>query len=137
MYFANWWDPDVSAGTGQSVTNTPSGLYYVMVFLMGLIFSIGFSGCVLPMVSSVCPRQLSATSFAVLFSLIQGALTTVYSLVVGKVADVIGNLQLTLLVGVTGPYLLNALLWFVFYHTYEKDVHLQARRTQLIEQGRF
>ncbi|MDO5286800.1 MAG: MFS transporter [Actinomycetia bacterium] len=137
MYFATWWDPDVAAGDGQSVTNDPSITYYVMVFLMGLVFSIGFSGCVLPMVSSVCPRQLSSTSFAVLFSLIQGALTTVYSLIVGKVADVIGDLQLTVVVAVTGPYLLNALLWFVFYSTYEKDVHLQAERTRLIEEGKF
>ncbi|MGJ6981600.1 MFS transporter [Aestuariimicrobium soli] len=138
MYFAKWWDSDV-APLAKDVTsnNTPSVMYFVMVFLMGLIFSIGFSGCVLPMVSSVAPRQLSATSFALLFSLIQGALTTVYSLVVGKVADVIGDLQLTLLVGVSVPYVLNALLWFVFYKTYDKDVKLQAERTRMIDAGTF
>jgi MFS family permease len=138
MYFAKWWDSDVSPlPKGAISTNTPSVAYFVMVFLMGLVFSIGFSGCVLPMVSSVAPRQLSATTFALLFSLIQGALTTVYSLVVGKVADVIGDLQLTLLVGVSVPYLLNALVWFIFYKTYDKDVKLQAERTRLIEEGAF
>lgn len=139
MYFAHWWDPDVSPmpqGTNEP-TNTPSILYYVMVFLMGLVFSIGFSGCVLPMVSSVCPRQLSATSFAVLFSLIQGGINVIYSLVVGAVADAIGDLQLTILIGVSLPYFINSLYWFVFYKTYEKDVHLQDARTRAIEQGTF
>lgn len=138
MYFAHWWDSDTSPlPKGGISTNNPSVLYYVMVFLMGLIFSIGFSGCVLPMVSSVAPRQLSATTFALLFSLIQGALTTVYSLVVGKVADAIGDLQLTLLVGVSVPYVLNALLWFIFYKTYDKDVKLQPERTRMIDAGTF
>ena len=138
MYFSRWWDSDTSPlPKGEISTNDPSLLYYVMVFLMGLVFSIGFSGCVLPMVSSVAPRQLSATTFALLFSLIQGALTTVYSLIVGKVADAIGDLQLTLLVGVCVPYLLNALLWFVFYKTYDKDVLLQPERTRMIDAGTF
>lgn len=137
MYLPHWFDADITPGNGQNVTNDPSIVYYVMVFLMGLVFSIGFSGCVLPMVSSVCPVQLSATSFAVLFSLIQGAITTVYSLLVGGVAQAIGDLQLTLLVGVSIPYFLNAVFWFLFYKTYEKDVHLQAERSRLIEQGRF
>lgn len=138
MYFSKWWDPDVAPlAKGALKNNDPSILYFVMVFLMGLVFSIGFSGCVLPMVSSVCPKQLSATSFAVLFSLIQGGINVVYNLVVGAVADAIGDLQLTILIGVSVPYFLNALYWFVFYRTYEKDVHLQEERTELIEQGRF
>lgn len=137
MYVPQWWDPDITPGNGQVVTNSPSVVYYVMVFLMGLVFSIGFSGCVLPMVSSVCPVQLSATSFAVLFSLIQGALTTVYSLAVGGIAQSIGNLQLTLLYFVSIPYLINAVFWFLFYKYYEKDVHLQKERTRQIEAGTF
>lgn len=138
MYFAHWWDSDTSPlPKGEISTNNPSLMYYVMVFLMGLVFSIGFSGCVLPMVSSVAPRQLSATTFALLFSLIQGALTTIYSLIVGRVAEVIGDLQLTLLVGVSVPYVLNALLWFIFYKTYDKDVKLQPERTKMIDAGTF
>ena len=139
MYFANWWDPDVSPIPNKETlkTNDPSLTYYLMVFLMGLIFSIGFSGCVLPMVSSVCPVQLSATSFAVLFSLIQGGINVVYSLSFGIVADEIGSLQLTILIGVSLPYFANALYWFVFYKVYPKDVALQGERTRLIEAGRF
>ncbi len=138
MYFANWWDPDVSPlPKGVQSTNDPSLLYYFMVFLMGLIFSIGFSGCVLPMVSTVCPKQLSATAFAVMFSLIQGGINVVYSLAVGIVADRIGSLQLTILIGVSVPYFLNAIYWFVFYKTYPKDLALQDKRSELIAEGTF
>ncbi|GAA1399039.1 MFS transporter [Luteococcus peritonei] len=110
--------------------------YYVVAFCLGLVFSIGFSGCVLPMVSSVTPKQLSATGFAVLFSLVQGFLTAVYSLATGWMADQFG-LQRALLYFVTIPYILNAVLWFMFYKIYPRDVALQKERTHLIEQGRF
>ena len=137
MYFYKVWTPGIQSGDGQQVLQDPSIVYYVLVFLMGLIFSIGFSGCVLPMVSSVCPKQLSATSFAVLFSLIQGGINVVYSLVLGNVSKAIGSLPLTILLLVSIPYFINAIYFFVFYKTYEKDVHLQAERTALIEQGKF
>ncbi|MDN5571687.1 MAG: MFS transporter [Propionibacteriaceae bacterium] len=137
MYWARLWDSDIVRGDGQVVTNDPSLLYYVMVFLMGLIFSFGFSGCVLPMVSTVCPRQLSATSFALLFSLIQGGINTVYQPLVGVIARAIGDLPLTILVGVCVPYVLNSLYWSLFYRTYEKDVSLQNERTRLIAEGKF
>lgn len=137
MYFYKAWTPGIQSGDGQQVLQDPSIVYYVLVFLMGLIFSIGFSGCVLPMVSSVCPKQLSATSFAVLFSLIQGGINVVYSLVLGNVSKAIGSLPLTILLLVSIPYFINAIYWFVFYKTYEKDVALQAERTALIEQGKF
>lgn len=130
-------DPDVSKGTGQSVTNDPSIAYYVVVFLMGLIFSIGFSGCVLPMISSVAPVQLSATAFAVLFSLIQGFITAGLSLLVGVVSQQINNLPVTLLWFGSVPYVINSIYWFVFYKTYPKDVALQPKRTALIEAGTF
>ncbi|MBB1495402.1 MFS transporter [Propioniciclava sp. MC1595] len=137
MYFYKVWTPGIQSGDGQQVLQDPSIVYYVLVFLMGLVFSIGFSGCVLPMVSSVCPKQLSATSFAVLFSLIQGGINVVYSLVLGNVSKAIGSLPLTILLLVSIPYFINAIYFFVFYKTYEKDVHLQAERTALIEQGKF
>ncbi len=137
MYFYKVWTPGIQSGDGQQVLQDPSIVYYVLVFLMGLIFSIGFSGCVLPMVSSVCPKQLSATSFAVLFSLIQGGINVVYSLVLGNVSKAIGSLPLTILLLVSIPYFINAIYFFVFYKNYEKDVHLQAERTALIEQGKF
>ncbi len=137
MYFYHLWDNDIVPGDGQVVTNDPSIMYYVMVFLMGLVFSIGFSGCVLPMVSSVTPKQLSATSFALLFSLVQGGINVLYSLIIGNVSKAIGSLPLTILVGVSIPYFINAIYFFLFYRTYEKDVNLQAERTALIEQGKF
>ncbi|MEL4505310.1 MFS transporter [Luteococcus sp. H138] len=112
------------------------GTYLVVAFLLGLVFSIGFSGCVLPMVSSVAPVQLSATAFAVLFSLIQGALTAFMSLMTGRLADQFG-LQDTLLYFVTLPYIANAIFWTIFYKIYPKDVALQAERTELVASGAF
>ena len=135
--WAGVFDPDVAPGTDGAVTNTPSITYYVIVFITGLIFSWGFSGCVLPMVSRVCPKQLSATSFAVLFSLVQGLITAIYSLTAGAISQAIGNLQLTLVLFVPIPYVLNAIYWTVFYKFYPEDSALQHERSELIEQGRF
>lgn len=147
MYFSSWFDSDVSPATkgvdpatGKAIlemTNQPSVTYYVMVFLMGLVFSIGFSGCVLPMISTVTPMQLSATAFAVLFSLVQGAINTVYPIIIGNVSVALGSLQLTILLLVSLPYALNALYWFVFYKVYPKDAALQAERTKLVAEGKF
>jgi MFS family permease len=108
----------------------------VITFLMGLVFSIGFSGCVLPMISNVVPRQLNATGFAMLFSLIQGGITALITLGVGFVAEAFSNQTMFLWVVVV-PYLLNAVYWFLFYRVYPKDVEKQAERTELVETGRF
>jgi fucose permease len=81
------------------------------------------------MVSTVVPRQLSATAFALLFSLIQGALTAVLSLLMGQLANSWGLSQTFLLVVVL-PYLANAVLWFGFYKIYPRDV---ARQEQLTD----
>ena len=83
------------------------------------------------------PKQLSATSFAVLFSLVQGLITAIYSLTAGAVSQAIGNLQLTLVLFVPIPYVLNAIYWTLFYRFYPRDADLQAERSRLIEQGRF
>jgi hypothetical protein len=88
-------------------------------------------------VSSVAPKQLSATAFAVLFSLIQGAITAALSLSLGAISQAVGSLQLTLLWFGSVPYIINAIYWFIFYKTYPRDVALQRQRTQLIEQGQF
>ncbi|MGO2557595.1 MFS transporter [Brachybacterium sp.] len=105
-------------------------------FLLGLVFSIGFSGCVLPMVSNVVPRQLSATAFAMLFSFIQGGITALMALGLGFLAEAFSS-QMMFLWFVVVPYLLNALYWTLFYRTYPKDVALQKERTALVEAGRF
>ncbi len=97
---------------------------YIIVFLFGLIGLIGFSGCVLPIVSAVVPPQMSATTFAVLFSLIQGLIAAVLSLVLGRLGDTFG-LQNVMFWLVTVPYAVNAVFWFTFYRAYLRDVAAQ------------
>jgi MFS family permease len=103
-------------------------------FVLGLVFSIGFSGCVLPMVSNVVPRQLNATSFAMLFSLIQGGITALMTLGVGFIAEAFSS-QTMFLWFVVVPYLLNACYWFLFYRVYPKDVEKQEERSALVAAG--
>lgn len=109
---------------------------YVVMFLFGLIFLIGFSACVLPMVSTVTPKQLSSTAFAVLFSLIQGAITALLTLALGFLAEALG-LQRVMFWLISVPYLINAVYWFVFYKHYPRDVAKQAERTAAVEAGTF
>ena len=107
-----------------------------ITFLLGLVFSIGFSGCVLPMVSNVAPTQLNATAFAMLFSLIQGGITALMSLGLGFVAEAFSS-QTMFLFFVVVPYLLNAVYWFLFYRVYPKDVARQEERTAQVAAGTF
>lgn len=100
---------------------------YVILFLFGLIGSIGFSGCVLPMVSAVVAPELSATAFALLFSLVQGLISALMSLALGGLAKQYG-LQPVMFWLVTVPYLLNAVYWFLFYRFYPRDVAVQQER---------
>jgi len=127
------------AGTVALVTQIPYQGFTVAVvltFALGLVFSVGFSGCVLPMVSNVVPTQLNATSFAVLFSFIQGGVTALMALGLGFVAEAFSS-QTMFLFFVVVPYLLNAGYWFLFYKVYPRDVELQKERTALVEAGRF
>lgn len=96
-------------------------IFYVIVFLTGLVGSIGFSGCVLPMVAAVVKPQFSATAFALLFSFIQGGISAIYLLLIGPISGSLG-LQNTMLWLVSAPYAINALFWFLFYRVYPKDV---------------
>lgn len=102
---------------------------YAVVFLFGLIGSIGFSGVVLPMVSAIVPKELSATAFALLFSLIQGLISALFSLALGYLAKTYG-LQNVMFWMVTVPYLVNAVYWFLFYRVYPRDVAAQQARNQ-------
>src|SRR5699024_8234532 len=106
---------------------------YSTTFLMGLVFSIGFSGCVLPMVSTVVPKKLGASAFAFLFSFVQGGITAVLTLNIGFIAGVFGDLQMTFLWFVVLPYLINAIIWFGFYAVYPKDAARQAERERAEE----
>jgi MFS family permease len=100
----------------------------LMWILFGLVASLGFSGCVLPMVSGVVPPAYRATAFALLFSFIQGALAAIFALVLGPIAKSLG-FQTTMLLLVTISYAINAVFWFLFYRTYPRD---QERMRELM-----
>lgn len=96
-------------------------LEYGVWLVFGLVGSLGFSGCVLPMVTTVVPPQYRGTAFALLFSFIQGALAAILSLFLGNLAQQFG-LRTVMLGMVTVPYAINAVFWFVFYRVYPRDV---------------
>ena len=95
-------------------------LDYGIWLLFGLFGSIGFSGCVLPMVTTVVLPQYRSTAFALLFSFVQGALAALLSLALGGLAQEYG-LRPVMLGLVTIPYAINAVFWFVFYRVYPRD----------------
>lgn len=94
--------------------------YYVIWLLTGLVFSIGFSGCVQPMLSNVVPPEMAGTAFALLFALIQGLISALLSLAMGFFADRYG-LQSVMFWMISVPYALNAVYWFLFYKVYPSD----------------
>ncbi|HEX2915875.1 MAG TPA: MFS transporter [Chloroflexia bacterium] len=96
-------------------------LEYAVWLVFGLIGSLGFSGAVLPMVTTVVAPQYRGTAFALLFSFIQGALAALLSLALGGLAQQYG-LRTVMLAMVTVPYAINAIFWFVFYRVYPHDV---------------
>lgn len=93
---------------------------YGIWLVFGLFGSIGFSGCVLPMVSNVVLPQYRGTAFALLFSFVQGALAAILSIFLGELAQSFG-LRPVMLWLVTIPYAINAVFWFAFYKTYPSD----------------
>ncbi len=103
-------------------------IFYVIVFLTGLVGSICFSGCVLPMVGSIVEPQYASTAFALLFSFIQGAITAIYLLLIGPLVKALGDLQTVMFWMVSVPYAVNAIFWFVFYGPYPKDVAKRKAR---------
>lgn len=98
---------------------------YVVAFIVGLVGSWGFSGAVLPMVGQIVEPQYAATTFALLFSFIQGAITAIYLLLIGPLVKALGSLDKVMFWMVSVPYAVNFFFWFLFYLTYPKDV---ARR---------
>lgn len=92
----------------------------VVLFAFGVVLPVGFSGCVLPMVSTVVPPGLRSTGFALLASFCQGLSLTLVSLVVGWLTPRFG-LQRLLFWATTVPYALNAVLWSGFYRAYAAD----------------
>jgi len=104
---------------------------YGIWLVFGLFASIGFSGCVLPMVSNVVLPQYRGTAFALLFSFVQGALAAIISIFLGELAQNFG-LRPVMLWLVTIPYAINAVFWFAFYKTYPRD---QERMKQALAAG--
>ncbi len=101
---------------------------YIIAFLTGLVGSWGFSGAVLPMVGQIVEPQYAATTFALLFSFIQGAITAIYLLLIGPLTKAMGSLQNVMLWMVSVPYAVNAVFWTLFYFTYPKDVQRRKER---------
>lgn len=101
---------------------------YIIAFLVGLIGSWGFSGAVLPMVGQIVEPQYAATTFALLFSFIQGAITAIYLLLIKPLATALGSLDKVFLYMLCIPYAVNGVFWFLFYLTYPKDVQKRKAR---------
>jgi MFS family permease len=101
-------------------------LDYAIWLIFGLFGSIGFSGAVLPMVSTVVLPQYRGTAFALLFSFVQGALAAILSIFLGELAQNFG-LRPVMLWMVTIPYAVNVVYWFMFYRIYPRDVERMQR----------
>ncbi|MBN2146900.1 MAG: MFS transporter [Anaerolineales bacterium] len=122
IYLASWavltyLYTQIDWGTGIVV--------YIVAFVVGLVGSWGFSGSVLPMVGQIVEPQYAGTTFALLFSFIQGAITAIYLLLIKPLVAALGSLDRVFVFMVCLPYAVNAVFWTLFYFTYPKDV---ARR---------
>lgn len=102
---------------------------YVVIFLTGLVSSIGHPGAVLPIVGAVVSKKVVATAYALIFSFVQGLFAGLFSLAFGFLADALG-LQTLMFWFITIPYLLNAVLWTVLYRVYPKDLAAQTARNE-------
>ncbi len=101
---------------------------YIVAFLVGVIGSWGFSGAVLPMVGQIVEPQYAATTFALLFSFIQGAITAIYLLLIKPLATALGSLDKVFLYMLCIPYAVNGVFWFLFYLTSPQDVQRRKAR---------
>jgi len=110
---------------------------YIVAFLVGVIGSWGFSGAVLPMVGQIVEPQYAATTFALLFSFIQGAITAIYLLLIKPLATALGSLDKVFLYMLVIPYAVNGVFWFLFYPTYPKDVQKRKDRMAARAAGRL
>ncbi len=125
LYLVSW------AGATFLFTQVDWGfgpIVWVVAFITGLIGSWGFSGSVLPMVGQITEPQYAATTFALLFSFIQGAITAIYLLLIGPLVQMLGSLDKVFLFMVVLPYAINAVFWTLFYFTYPKDVQRRKAR---------
>jgi len=98
----------------------PHWVYYPLFLLFGLIAGIGIPGAVMPVVSSVVLPETRSTAFGFLFSLVQGAVLALLSWAFPWFAGQYGQVA-TFFWMTTVPYLANAVLWFAFYRTVQRD----------------
>ncbi|NNM67497.1 MAG: MFS transporter [Spirochaetales bacterium] len=103
----------------------PHRAYYALFFLFGLVSSVGISGAFYPMVAAIVLPELRTSAFGFLFGLVQGGVAAVLSLLVGFLAQRVGLLPVVFWI-TTVPYLLNAVLWTVFYRVYPHDMETVA-----------
>lgn len=105
-----------------------SFLLYAILFCAGAVSAIPLYGVIYPMVASVADRRWSATTFALLFSLVHiGGLWMMRLLM--EYLSRFFDPQTIFLWLVCLPYALNAGLWFLFYRVYPADLaHLQSRQ---------
>ncbi|MET0885149.1 MAG: MFS transporter, partial [Mycetocola sp.] len=102
---------------------------YVVIFLTGLVSSLGHPGAVLPIVGSVVSKKVVATAYALIFSFVQGLFAALFSLAFGFLSDALG-LQTLMFWLISVPYLLNAILWTVMHRIYPKDFYAQVARDE-------
>jgi MFS family permease len=102
------------------------GALYVLAFVTGVVYPIGFSGCVLPMLAAVTAPEIRGAAFGLLASFFQGASLAVISFLVGAWGDRWGLTRM-LVCAITVPYLVNAAVWFGFYSIYPRDAARQGQ----------
>lgn len=102
---------------------------------VSILFPVGFSGCVLPMLADVVPIQLRSASFAVMASLCQGLSLAGISTLIGNLSDSNG-LSLMLLWTITLPYFLIALLCFPLYHYYPVELLSRSPEANTVKVGK-
>jgi len=98
----------------------PQWAYYPLFFIFGLVAGVGMPGAVMPLISTVVLPETRSTAFGFLFSLVQGAVLALLSWAFPWFAERYGQAT-TFFWMTTVPYLLNAVLWFVFYKTVPRD----------------
>lgn len=112
----------------------PGWVYYALFFVFGAIAGIGVPGALMPLTSSVVLPETRSTAFGLLFSLVQGAVLALLSWAFPFFAERYGQAT-TFFWMTTAPYLVNALLWFAFNSTAERDhrravAELKRRQTE-------
>ncbi len=95
-------------------------LSIIIWFIWGLIGSVGYTGVIVPMTTSVTLPEMRSSAFS-LHATINGLVTALLLLLAGQVAERI-DIRRMMLWFITIPYAINAIYWFIFYKYYRRDV---------------